>query len=108
MTVHPGRPASPALVIDKTFVTIRAALFHPQDLAAFDDEYAELTGGTLVPMTALGEFLTRWWNTALVANRDRDDWARLLEVGTRLERGERPAGLNLADVAAARGHRAQA
>ncbi|MGP3917421.1 DUF6247 family protein [Nonomuraea sp. 10N515B] len=100
-----AQPLAPAPHMpDKTFTGVRTALFHPDDIAEFDAEYAELTSAPIVPMAALDEFLARWWRTAIVANRDRDDWHHVLETVERLRNGERPTGRSLADVARERGY----
>lgn len=102
MSAQPHQGVTP--VIDKTFTAVRAALFHPADLAQFDAEYAEITVTPAVPMAALDEFLTRWWRTAIVANRDPADWIDVVETAGKLHTGELSPGRDLADIIAERGH----
>lgn len=105
MTAQPHEPGTDT-PIDRTFTAVRAALFHPDDVAEFEAEYAELTSRPTVAMAALDEFLTRWWQTAIVANRDRDDWAQVLRLREQLRRGEQVQTRDLADLAAERGYSA--
>ncbi|MFI6498724.1 DUF6247 family protein [Nonomuraea typhae] len=102
MSAQPHQGA--ASVIDKTFTAVRAALFHPQDLAEYDAEYAEITATPVVPMAALDEFLTRWWHTAIVANRDRADWYDVVDTAGKLRAGELAGGRDLAHILAERGY----
>ncbi|MFF5206880.1 DUF6247 family protein [Streptosporangium sp. NPDC000396] len=84
--------------IDKKFASVRKALFHPDDIAAFDAGLAKLTSTSPIDLMSLDEFLESWWRTAVIANYDREDWHRILDVSERIQRGEPPRGRDLAEV----------
>ncbi|WP_326825539.1 DUF6247 family protein [Streptosporangium sp. NBC_01756] len=104
MTAQPheqgGRPA-----IDKKFASVRKALFHPDDIAAFDAGLAGLTSTSPIDLASLDEFLESWWRTAVIANRDREDWHHVMNVAELIQRGDLPKGRDFAEVLTERGYR---
>ncbi|WP_433244882.1 DUF6247 family protein [Streptosporangium sp. CA-135522] len=103
MTAQPHEQGTmPA--IDKKFASVRKALFHPDDIAAFDAGLARLTSTSPIDLASLDEFLESWWRTAVIANRDREDWHRVLNVAEHIHRGEPPRGRDFADVLTERGY----
>jgi Family of unknown function (DUF6247) len=99
MPAEPSRPP-----VERTFTAVRAAL-PAENAAAFDAEFARITGGPVVDLAALDEFLAGWHRIATRIVSDPEDWERVLQIGRELEAGTRPKGPLLSEVLARRGIR---
>jgi Family of unknown function (DUF6247) len=95
---------TPVPRVERTFAAVRAAL-PAENAAAFDAEFARISGGPVTDFTVVDEFLAGWHRIATRIAGDPEDWARVLQAGRELEAGTRPAGPLLSEVLARRGIR---
>lgn len=94
----------PAPRVERTFTGVRAAL-PAENAAAFDAEFARISGGPVTDFAAVDEFLAGWHRIAVRIASDPGDWALMRREAAEIEAGTRPLGPPLAEVLARRGNR---